>query len=79
MQRGALVDVEAADGVTPLLVARQNANYAVVGLLLDGGGDAKKKNKKGEALEDADDETLQRIIRGERSDIIHIHPWVVIN
>ena len=58
--------MEDKSGATALLLARQNANYVILGLLLDGGADPQQKNKQGECLADWDDDMAQRVIGGHR-------------
>lgn len=58
--------MEDESGETALSLAKQNANYALIGLLIDTGADPKQKNKNNEALEDTDDDMIIKILQGER-------------
>ena len=66
LQKGADPNVEDESGDTPLLVCGKTANYAIMGLLIDAGGDPKRKNRNETSLSDSEDEMIKKIIGGER-------------
>lgn len=47
LERGALVDAEAPNGTTPLMLAAQHAPEATVNLLLQHGADTRRRTKRG--------------------------------